>query len=136
MTLFHKQDFVGASGIPLTWKIECDALTDDDWDCIAYVGSQMLSPFVIAVGVPTGGERLAKAMNKYATPTSLSPLVVDDVWTTGKSFNEFKRAFEKTYCLFSKQNILGFVAFARGPLTKNVKCFMKTNSLISIINKT
>ena len=33
--LFQEQDFVGHSGDPLTWKIECDALFPAEWKCIA-----------------------------------------------------------------------------------------------------
>ena len=29
--LFQEQDFVGHSGDPLTWKIECDALFPTEW---------------------------------------------------------------------------------------------------------
>lgn len=36
MDLFQKVDFISHSGKPLDWKLECDALTDKDWECIAY----------------------------------------------------------------------------------------------------
>ena len=29
--LFQQQDFIGHSGKPLTWKIECDAIQDVEW---------------------------------------------------------------------------------------------------------
>ena len=37
MNLFVKEDFISHAGNPLTWKIECDALSDDDWACIAHM---------------------------------------------------------------------------------------------------
>ena len=37
MNLFVKEDFISHAGNPLTWKIECDALSNDDWECIAHM---------------------------------------------------------------------------------------------------
>ena len=28
MNLFIKEDFISHAGLPLTWKVECDALTE------------------------------------------------------------------------------------------------------------
>ncbi len=116
MTLFQAENFIAASARPLSWKIECDALTVDDWDCIAQQGSRMLSPFGEVVSVPTGGDALAAAFAPYVTtgPT----LVVDDVWTTGASMRG--RA----------ENLgpwIGFVAFARGHLPANVQALFAVN---------
>ena len=33
--LFQKIDFKSHSGLDLTWKIEMDALTPNEWDCIS-----------------------------------------------------------------------------------------------------
>lgn len=30
MNLFIKEDFISHAGLPLTWKVECDALSDSD----------------------------------------------------------------------------------------------------------
>jgi hypothetical protein len=113
VTLFRRGAFTSAAGVRLAWKIECDALDAQDWECIAYVGSKMLRPFGRVVGVPRGGLALADAMRPYVTPGSLVPLVVDDVWTTGTSL-----------CAAAPVGPwLGFVAFARGPLARNVTAF-------------
>jgi hypothetical protein len=113
VTLFRRGEFTSAAGLALPFKIECDALDDEDWACIAYVGSQMLRPFGRVIGVPRGGLALADGMRAYVTPGSLVPLVVDDVWTTGKSM-----------CAAAPDiPWLGFVAFARGPLAANVSAF-------------
>jgi hypothetical protein len=111
VTLFRRGDFTSAAGLVLPFKIECDALTPEDWACIAYVGARMMPPFGRVIGVPRGGLTLAEAMAPYAT--SGAPLVVDDVWTTGKSM----------MAAAPHEPWIGFVAFARGPLPDNVLAF-------------
>ena len=32
MNLFQKVDFKSSAGLDLSWKIECDAITDDEWE--------------------------------------------------------------------------------------------------------
>ena len=60
MTLFTKKDWAMHSGGIAQYKIECDALTDKDMDCLAFIISQK-GQFSRVYGVPTGGSRLAKA---------------------------------------------------------------------------
>ena len=51
--LFQEQDFVGHSGDPLTWKIECDALFPTEWKCIAkMIMEHEKRPFQSAIGIP------------------------------------------------------------------------------------
>ena len=33
MDLFQKVDFISHAGLPLKWKIECDAIKPQEWDC-------------------------------------------------------------------------------------------------------
>ena len=33
--LFQKIDFVSHAGIPMSWKIECDGITDNEWAALA-----------------------------------------------------------------------------------------------------
>ena len=91
MNLFVKEDFISHAGNPLTWKIECDALSDDDWACIAHmIVEREMRPFSKVIGIPRGGKKLEEALQPYAGPSGIYPvLVVDDVWTTGTSFAEF-----------------------------------------------
>ena len=35
MNLFQLGKFTSHAGKELNWKIECDALTDADWECLA-----------------------------------------------------------------------------------------------------
>jgi hypothetical protein len=122
LALFKKKSFVSAAGIYLTWKIECDAMTDEDWQTIADICGPQLVPFNSVYGVPTGGEKLARAFEKYKTPFSTTVLFVDDVWTTGKSM---KDAIDKHDPRAA--NIRGFVAFARNQkLPFWVDCWMHT----------
>ncbi len=106
MSLFKSGKFTSHAGIELLWKIECDALTDEDWATLAFMVAEKFR-FRTVEGIPTGGLKFAKALSPYLTYTSLIHLIVDDVWTTGKSMRETKQI----------DNVIGVVAFARGPLT-------------------
>ena len=114
MNLFVKEDFISHAGNPLTWKIECDALSDDDWACIAHmIVEREMRPFSKVIGIPRGGKKLEEALQPYAGSSGIYPvLVVDDVWTTGTSFAEF------TQIQTIKQELdecgwFGWAAFAR-----------------------
>ena len=101
MTLFQLGNFTSHAGNELDFKIECDALTDQDWDCFAKLISERCQ-FGSVYGIPRGGVKLQKALEKYVTPKNPYRLVVDDVYTTGKSMRE----------AMNKGDI-GFVVFAR-----------------------
>lgn len=117
MNLFQLGAFTGAAGKLLDWKIECDALTDEDWATVAEVSARRLMPFGRVVGVPTGGLKLAEKFERYVHPRSPCVLVVDDVWTTGKSLVYYASTLSPPW--------IGFVMFARAPIfLPNVKAFM------------
>lgn len=101
MNLFQLGNFVSHAGRELEWKIECDALTDEDWECLAKMISERCA-FGSVYGIPRGGVKLQKALEKYAETNNPFRLVVDDVYTTGKSMREEM-----------KHNDIGFVVFAR-----------------------
>jgi len=88
MQLFEVGDFTLASGASSGWKIECDALSDQDWDGVALMLVECIRPFDEVWGVPTGGVPFAKALKKYSRK-GFGPLVVDDVWTTGGSMRSY-----------------------------------------------
>ena len=116
MNLFQYGQFKGASGKLLDWKMECDCLTQDDIECIVKVAVPYLQPFRRVIGVPTGGNRIAKAFEPYKG-TDGSVLIVDDVWTTGKSMTAIGITTAHTW--------KGFVIFARGPHPPWIKSFWK-----------
>lgn len=114
--LFKWGKFIGAGGDELDWKIECDALSDEDWRCIANASVGRLGQFSGVAYVPTGGRHLAKAFEPYRVAGANKWLVVDDVWTTGASMRRHVAEMKI-------ENWTGFVAFARGPLPSHVQCF-------------
>ncbi len=105
MNLFQKGRIQLSEGSIADFKIECDALTDEDIECIAWMISEQLE-FKIVMGIPTGGIRLEKALRKYATKESKTVLLCDDVLTTGNSM-------EKMKAKFVHKDIIGVVIFAR-----------------------
>lgn len=103
--LFEKKIFTMHSGDVGHWKIECDALTDNELDTLAYIISQKLE-FGTVIGIPRGGIRIARALEKYKSNQGLC-LVVDDVLTTGSSMTEVKNQHKD-------KDVIGIVLFARG----------------------
>jgi len=101
--LFIRKDFVSHSGLNLTWKIDCDALKEDDWAALAFMVSEHVN-FGKVYGIPRGGTAFAEALEPYVTegPT----LIVDDVLTTGGSMLEA--------CASYGPESYGIVVFARG----------------------
>lgn len=105
MSLFQLGKFVSHAGNKLEWKIECDALTDDDWECLAKMISDRIM-FKSVVGIPRGGNKLAAALQKYCEPDRICyRLVVDDVWTTGTSMREFMQPDDFGYVVFARNRI-------------------------------
>lgn len=110
--LFQIGDFVSHAGIPLKWKIECDAL-EDQWDSIAtMIMDYEKRPFSRVIGIPRGGLPLQWALEPYVTPGDHPWLVVDDVYTTGTSFREFCTTKETMFAI-------KWAIFARKPINPN-----------------
>ena len=114
--LFQAIDFTSHAGKALNWKIEMDALSTQEWDCLA----QMIYEyeprnFGEVVGIPRGGLPLARALEGYATGNEDDPiLIVDDVLTTGGSMNTFQMDFFRNRD--TKRGYIGWVVFSRAPL--------------------
>jgi len=88
MSLFIREDFISHAGLPLTWKVECDALTDNDYEALAKIVSEKLT-FRDVKGIPRGGIPFEKALKPYSTNDENDPLLIaDDVYTTGTSMRE------------------------------------------------
>ena len=94
MNLFQYRDCVSHSGLPLKWKIDCDALTDEDWACLAKLVAKNIS-FGKVIGVPKGGLKFAEALRPYIDDTHEVILIVDDVMTTGNSIFAEKKKLPK-----------------------------------------
>lgn len=102
MGIFKKMNLTLHSGAKSDFKIECDALDDEDIETIAYLISKKVN-FRKVIGVPNGGIRLQKSLEKYITDGLI--LIVDDVLTTGKSMEEMRNKEGK--------ETIGVVIFAR-----------------------
>lgn len=105
--LFQVGDFTLSSGARSSWKIECDALTPDDWQGLAHIAMEIICPkFGYVSYVPNGGKSLADAMRRYAERGSVTPLLCEDVGTTFASMEKRRKELGAT-------RIIGLVAFAR-----------------------
>jgi len=106
MSLFQQGNFTLSSGQKSNFKIDCDALTDKDIETIALmIKDRIHRTFGRVEGVPTGGLRLAEAMQKYAIPRITDRLlIVDDVYTSGVSMRQHRNL---------RFDSIGAVIFAR-----------------------
>lgn len=102
------------SGKLSQFKIECDSLTEADWDSLALVIARQIQ-YSEVVGVPTGGLKLEKALRQYRSGSSHPTLIVDDVLTTGKSMVELRDKILKNTMT---KKVIGVVVFSRGKCPK------------------
>lgn len=110
MSLFQLGDFRLHSGAASRWKIDCDALTDEDWDTLALMIKERVPAFGCVVGIPTSGMKLERSLTRYEESDNDMVLIVDDVLTTAASMEKEKRIY-----LQASSIIHGAVVFARGP---------------------
>ena len=108
--LFSAGDFTSHAGLPLKWKIECDAISPEQWSALAtMIMEYQTEPFSKVVGIPRGGLALQYALEPYITEGDHPWLVVDDVYTTGTSFREFcttkETMFAYKWCVFARKPI-------------------------------
>lgn len=111
MNLFFDEPFTGHAGGSLSFKIECDALTSPDYATLARLVANRFT-FRSVHGIPSGGLAFAHALEPYWTQDGQFDLIVDDVYTTGRSMNDFRHEQ-------SVENPLGIVVFARGPIRES-----------------
>jgi len=105
--LFNAGDFQLHSGSVSQFKIDCDALTGNDWQALAYLISQRFQ-FKAVWGVPTGGTQLRRYLSLYCIDNdNLPTLIVDDVLTTGNSMEVAKASS-------IGGSVIGCVIFSRG----------------------
>jgi len=110
MNLFQLGNYTLHSGAKSDWKIECDVLGTGDWEALAKMASEILSPFGKVSGVPRGGLAFAKALEKYITPGDKGILIAEDIVTTGGSMvNHVLSNFPDDFSY-----IKGIAVFCRG----------------------
>lgn len=112
--LFEGGDFISHAGLPLKWKLECDAIHPHEWKTLAQmIMEYQKRPFYKAVGIPRGGLQLAKELNEYASGDPKDfVLICDDVFTTGTSMLEF---IKEEYPDWAMGMGYRWVVFARKP---------------------
>ena len=129
--LFNSGEFTLHSGAKTSFFIDCDALTDQDLDAIAAVIAYNVGPFREVHGIPRGGLRLAEAVKKHAEPNEKlhirRPLIVDDVCTTGASF-------EKARTELNWPTARGVCIFARGEMPYWVSAVFEMSMLRKPVN--
>lgn len=114
MAIFQMGQFKLHSGRTTAWRIECNNLTDEDWETLAQIGAKLVGPFGSIFSAGGAADALAYAMAKFCAEKG-PPLIVDDVLTTGKTMEQV-REFLKF-----EGDAKGLVAFARGPCPSWVK---------------
>jgi len=124
--LFQQKKFTSHAGIPMEWKIEMDALSDKEWDCLAkMIMGYEIRPFSKVVGIPRGGLKLQHALEKYISSDENDPvLIVDDVWTTGMSFREFLD-IQVIESMIASNGWFGWTIFARSETSDNVNALFQ-----------
>lgn len=122
MSLFKFGDFTLSSGIKSKFKIDCDCLDQSDIETLAFLIKNMVGSFTSVEGVPRGGLRLAKVLEGFVDPSKQSRysnrgrhLIVDDVFTTGRSIEWIRENCEYTKNGW-EASIRGAVIFSRGEL--------------------
>lgn len=122
--LFQKGTIKLNSGLLSDFKIDCDALTNEDIECLAYLISKKLK-FREVYGVPTGGLRLEEKLKPYCiADDNLPVLICDDVLTTGNSMNRFRETL-------GSYDVIGVVIFSRGKCEQWIYSLFNYNSPLS-----
>ena len=111
--LFRSGPVTLHSGAVSDFKIDCDALTNEDWRALATMVAAGAGAVGKVSGIPRGGLKLADALTGVVTWVATGPvLIVDDVLTTGTSMEQARRAQIEAG---ETREIKGAVVFARIP---------------------
>lgn len=104
--LFKIGDFTLHSGSKSNYKIQCESLIEEDWECLACMIAKRCK-FKDVWGIPEGGLKLRDYLSILCEDDdSLPTLIVDDVLTTGNSMEEARKHVNG--------DSIGYVVFSRG----------------------
>lgn len=117
--LFQHGIFTLSAGGTSDFKFECDALTSADWDCIAVLARRLAGSFSHVHGIPRGGLQLAERLTPHIDPDANRLLIVDDVFTTGRSMEKARMEWPARGV-----PVTGVVLFSRGPHPTWVKVIL------------
>jgi orotate phosphoribosyltransferase len=101
--LFRHGTFALHSGGVTQFLINAQALTESDLVALATLVAPALRPFGSVYGIPRGGVRFAKALEPFIDMEGRGPrLIVDDVLTTGASFDDIWEPNDKGVVIFNR----------------------------------
>lgn len=113
---FRWGSYRSASGQQLRFKLECDELLPDDWECITELINERVQ-FKRVFGVPTGGFKIQRVLRKFEQPKKdLRILIIDDIYTTGGSIATYREWLSKHIGVHNMDNYVGGVLFKRNEI--------------------
>jgi len=111
VSLFNKGIFHLFSGRTTDWVIDCNALSQDDWECIRNLVLERHPNFSHVAGVSTNGKRLADLLSSFCTNGDV--LLVDDVLKV--NVMHAHRLYYRTRQEYHDRDVSGYVIFACVP---------------------
>ncbi len=114
--LFQYGNFKLHSGARSRFKIDCDALTAEDWATLAEIAVRRVGAFSTVWSCGGASERFAVALRAHLDSDGPA-LIVDDVLTTGETITDMRNALTPNSPAV-RFLYKGLVVFARGKCPK------------------
>ena len=127
MSLFRAGIFKLFSGRSSDWAVNCDDLTDDDWDCIRNLILERHPNFSTVVGMTKNGKLLADLLNPFTTTGDV--LLVDDVLNI--NLMQTQRLWYRTRMSYHSREVSGYVVFACMPCPSWVRALWQLDVRIN-----